>query len=53
MKVMLNEKVTGFQFSSGDLEFCTAATKYEMSARHIHVSYAVDMKTPYLEQRQS
>jgi len=49
MRVMLNEKVTGFKFSSGDLEFCTFATKYKLSSKHIHVSYAVNMRTPYLE----
>jgi hypothetical protein len=49
MKAMLNKKVTGFQFSSGDLEFCTVVTKYKLPSRHIHVSYAVNMRTPYLE----
>jgi len=53
MKAMLNEKVAGFQFSLGDLEFYTVTTKYKMSSSHILISFAVNMRTPYLEQRQS
>jgi hypothetical protein len=49
MKAMLNEKVTGFQFPSGDLEFCTIATKYKMALRHIQASNVVNMWTPYSE----
>jgi len=53
MKAMLNENVAGFQFSLGDLEFYTVTTKYKMSSSHILISFAVNMRTPYLERRQS
>jgi hypothetical protein len=37
---MLNVKVIGVQFSSGNFELCTLATKCRMASKHIQISYS-------------